>query len=778
MSYTDFKEISVNNPGTTIRYGGDDLKGLMQILNGKVLSQKRPRILNEWIWLDHFDMAPPAIVPAAPTDTNASRLYIDPNSFKVKVKKTSDTIVDVENIDIPDSALQQITNKAKLHSQIAYKDETTWLTNAMVSASAAIAYSKLVLTASIVDADIAAGGITTRSKLPSPIAFEDKANIFTELQKINKTAQAAVAEVLLEARISDDAVSYLKIENQAATDLVFQPKITTHTTASGAIRYLSYITPGNDTGTAAILAFDVARTGDAAVTTRTLYAVRNVTTNIFAITPTAFDFTNKMLTNAVVGSTITGIIDANIATHTSTKISITAKGQLNSSIFYEDEDNNAGDHFMDFGDIVAPANPAAGIRRLFVDSGNGQLSVRTSAGTSISLETIGTAALDDLSNVVVPTPTLNHVLTFDGTNWVSAAAPGATGGEANTGSSVGTAGIGIFKQKTGVDLQFKKLNAGSTKITITDDTVNDEVDVDVAQANLDLESIGGSITTRSKLPATVVYDDETNSYGDFDQVFRSSRLILRNPGNTFGYIIAGSAITANRTLTIPLLTGNDIAVTEAFAQPLTNKIIDADLNTISNINDNEIAAHTSTKITITAKGQLNPAQVYTDQINTYADGFNQVFKSGRLIIRNPADTFGYGFVSAAITADKLITLPLLASDDVMVTEAFPQILTNKTFDASANTVSNIVDANIGAHTSSKITILTKGQLNAAIAYEDESNIFTLSQKFNSYADFEKITVPADPGLELGRIYFKQIDANNNGLFYKAKRNGVIVEVPV
>lgn len=53
------------------------------------------------------------------------------------------------------------------------------------------------------------------------------------------------------------------------------------------------------------------------------------------------------------------------------------------------------------------------------------------------------------------------------------------GGEANTASNVGTAGVGLFKQKVGVDLQFKKLNAGSGKITITDDVGNNEVDVDL-----------------------------------------------------------------------------------------------------------------------------------------------------------------------------------------------------------------------------------------------------------------------------------------------------------
>lgn len=76
---------------------------------------------------------------------------------------------------------------------------------------------------------------------------------------------------------------------------------------------------------------------------------------------------------------------------------------------------------------------------------------------------------------------------------ISGAAGGGSG-EANTASNIGTGGVGLFKQKTGVNLEFKKLNAGSSKITITDDTGNDEVDVDVAEANLTLTNLGGTLS--------------------------------------------------------------------------------------------------------------------------------------------------------------------------------------------------------------------------------------------------------------------------------------------
>jgi hypothetical protein len=53
--------------------------------------------------------------------------------------------------------------------------------------------------------------------------------------------------------------------------------------------------------------------------------------------------------------------------------------------------------------------------------------------------------------------------------------------------------------------------------------------------------------------------------------FRSSKFYQQNPANTFSYITVGSAITANRNVTEPLLTGADTRVYEAHPQNLGNK---------------------------------------------------------------------------------------------------------------------------------------------------------------------------------------------------------------
>ncbi|MGL6007865.1 MAG: hypothetical protein ACRC1D_00220, partial [Culicoidibacterales bacterium] len=58
------------------------------------------------------------------------------------------------------------------------------------------------------------------------------------------------------------------------------------------------------------------------------------------------------------------------------------------------------------------------------------------------------------------------------------------GGEANTVSNIGIGGVGVFVNKIGVDLRFKNINSGSSKVTITDDVSNNEIDVDIVESNI------------------------------------------------------------------------------------------------------------------------------------------------------------------------------------------------------------------------------------------------------------------------------------------------------
>jgi hypothetical protein len=61
-----------------------------------------------------------------------------------------------------------------------------------------------------------------------------------------------------------------------------------------------------------------------------------------------------------------------------------------------------------------------------------------------------------------------------------------------TGQNIGTAGVGIFKQKTDENLQLKKLAAGDSTVVIIDDTATDTVKITAPLQNAFTSIIAGS----------------------------------------------------------------------------------------------------------------------------------------------------------------------------------------------------------------------------------------------------------------------------------------------
>ena len=98
-----------------------------------------------------------------------------------------------------------------------------------------------------------------------------------------------------------------------------------------------------------------------------------------------------------------------------------------------------------------------------------------------------------LSAIAQGGATSGQVISWNGTNWAAATMSGGGGGsgEANTASNVGVGGIGLFKQKTSLNLEFRNINS-SGKLTVTLDAANNEVDLDIVDANL---SIAGTQLT-------------------------------------------------------------------------------------------------------------------------------------------------------------------------------------------------------------------------------------------------------------------------------------------
>jgi hypothetical protein len=84
---------------------------------------------------------------------------------------------------------------------------------------------------------------------------------------------------------------------------------------------------------------------------------------------------------------------------------------------------------------------------------------------------------------------------------------GGSGGEVNTASNIGTSGTGLYKQKIGVDLQFKNILANSSKILITEDIPNSTIKIDASISKTDISL--GNVDNIQQMPLSYLDTDGT-----------------------------------------------------------------------------------------------------------------------------------------------------------------------------------------------------------------------------------------------------------------------------
>ncbi len=94
------------------------------------------------------------------------------------------------------------------------------------------------------------------------------------------------------------------------------------------------------------------------------------------------------------------------------------------------------------------------------------------------------------------------------------------------------------------------------------------------------------------------------------KTFADDAFLIQNPAITFEYLFQGGAIVADRTITLPVLTGNDTLVFEAHIQTLTNKTIDGDDNTIVDINETQMNVSTGASGTVLTSTGAGAAPTY------------------------------------------------------------------------------------------------------------------------------------------------------------------------
>jgi len=100
----------------------------------------------------------------------------------------------------------------------------------------------------------------------------------------------------------------------------------------------------------------------------------------------------------------------------------------------------------------------------------------------IKLENLGDVDLTGLSN--------GSYLSYNSTTskWEMTT---PAGGESNTASNVGVSGTGVFKQKVGIDLEFKNIKTGSARVIITDNLANNSIDIDIDESQINHDNLAG-----------------------------------------------------------------------------------------------------------------------------------------------------------------------------------------------------------------------------------------------------------------------------------------------
>ena len=187
-------------------------------------------------------------------------------------------------------------------------------------------------------------------------------------------------------------------------------------------------------------------------------------------------------------------------------------------------------------------------------------------------------------------------------------------GQTNTASNVGVAGVGVFKQKTGVDLEFKNINAGSTKITVTNDAGNNEIDIDVDPSNINtadlnndalfINSAGAPVQSVNTQTGTVVLDADdisdtstTNKFTTAGDITKLSGIeALADVTDTANVTAAGALMDSEvdadiKTLVLPAST-----TITAFAQTFLDDA--AAVNVRTTLDVDQAGTDNSTDVTL------------------------------------------------------------------------------------------------------------------------------------------------------------------------------------
>lgn len=361
-------------------------------------------------------------------------------------------------------------------------------------------------------------------------------------------------------------------------------------------------------------------------------------------------------------------------------------------------------------------------------------------GADEQLELDLNANLTDLNNVNTSGEAQGDILYRNATEWVNLGA-GTSGDvlttngaganpswntptyEATTATNVGTAGVGIFRDKTGDQLNFKKINAGSSKITITDDVGNDEVDVDIGTLNLvdlntkvlnNLTDVNHGTLSVSTDGRVLQYDNGTSNWID--------RRVSLNRFKSFGVGISATIdpwdwaafnpTTANVVCTLPdgvgERVGDSVLILINSSSGGRTFTIDPGASNDISLYDNFSLAQPTLIFTCNYTNHYAGVQMFISLVDDKIQGTKNRW---RIISYSPCELENSSFWEESITAKPVANdliqynasgkweqVSTLASSQIPANVVYTgdaQTLTNKTMDWNNNTFQNFPFQSVG-----------------------------------------------------------------------------------